>query len=330
MTNMNMETTPRNWCEDASRHNYVELMSEHFRSAGSMATLHPVQAASLVEMGRVGGLFGPQSMGSGSHLTSILSVMVSGSQRPLMILPANLLAKMQRAIQVWRQDWFVPLNLHVVSFETLGHASHSKDLEDMRPDLVVVPDCYKLKNEDSKATQIVAEYMEQNPSTKFVAFSGTDFDEYLHVIRWCLKDRMPVRAEGESRGSYRLRLLQTSGIVGSISTGEEGNTALFSEMFIEQLRGEAALVDLLVAALLSESKGQSRTFIQQGAVKVDGVKIMDVDQKITPGVYEIKVGKNAWTNVTFERQKCIHARREVGCRCHLCRPASPAKLEGLP
>jgi len=319
----------RNWAEDADRHNYVQKLSKYFREAGSTATLRTVQAASLVEMWHNGGLFGPQSMGSGVVLTSILSVIASRADRPLVLVPASLQAKLRQDMQSWRKDWLIPYNVQILSFEMLAHTSHSKDLDRCKPDLIVVPYCLKLKNKDSKATQIVAEYMERNPSTKFVAFSGTaDFDEYLHVIKWCLKDKMPIRAEGESRKAYRARLLQTSGIVGGMPTSEEENTAPFSEMLIEQLKGKAALVDLLVSAGLSESKGQSRTFIEQGAVNVDGVQVVDVDQKITPGVYVIKVGKKAWAKVTFEKQTCIHARREVGCRCHLCQPASP-NLEGL-
>ena len=134
------EAEPRNWVEDARRRNYVEIMSKYLRVPGSAATLSTVQAASLVEMGMRGGLFGPQSVAAGRGLTSILSVIVGRCNRPLMILPANLQAKMRQDMQGWGRSWVIPGNVMSISFEMLAHTSHSRDLEMFQPDHIVVPD----------------------------------------------------------------------------------------------------------------------------------------------------------------------------------------------
>lgn len=285
-----MNAEPRDWGEDAKTPDYTELMSKHFQAQGSTAMLRPVQAASLVEMGRYGGLFGPQSVGSGVVLTSILSVIVSRANRPLMLVPATLQAKLRQDMQAWRKDWLIPHNVQIVSFEMLAHASHSKDLDMAKPDIIVVPYCLKLKSKDSKATQIVAEYMAQNPSTKFVAFSGNidTFDEYLHVIQWCLKDKMPLRAEGESRKSYRARLLQTPGIVGDYLPIRSVITD-----------SKTSVIDVLVSSGLASSPGQARTFIEQGAVEIENFKVVDKTQKLRPGTHIIKIGRHTKTKVTL-------------------------------
>lgn len=207
-------TTEPRW--QASTQPHIEMLSTRFRTPGSTQMLRPVQAASLIEAHLAQGLFGPQCMGSGVTLSSLLIPLVMvGSQHTVILVPAALRKKMLQEVELLRNYWVLPQALFVSihSFESLAHGD---PLVGYRPDLIVVPDCSKLKNTDTKTTKRVAEYMEQNPSTKFVAFTLDvyNFDDYQHIIQWCLKDKTPVRLEGESRADYRLRLLQTRGVVG--------------------------------------------------------------------------------------------------------------------
>ena len=272
------ETKLRNWEEDAVAHDYVQKLSSHLRTSVT-SVLRPVQAASIFEMARNGGLFGPQAMDAGVSLSAVLSILVAGGQRPVMLVPAKLIEKLRLDLNAWRTSWHIPVNFCVISFEQLTSTKQNYRLEDALPDIIVVPDCSRLKDTDSKATQLVAEYMKERPETKFAAFT-TDvvtFDDYLHVIRWCLKDKTPVRAEGESRSDYRSRLLQTSGIVGSQT---------------------APISDVLVSAGLAKTLGQAHTFLQQSAVEVDGVQVHG-EFNLSPGVHTIKVGSRAWAKVTL-------------------------------
>jgi hypothetical protein len=186
----------RRWDVDAEERNYVKLMSEHFRRPGSNVELRPVQAASLVEMAQNGGLFGPQRVGAGKTLTSLLGFLVLRAQRPVLLLPANLLEKTRRDIQTLSKNWHIPVNVKTISYEMLGHPGHSLDLEHDTPDVIIADECHKLKSTDAAVTARVKRYMQKNPRTKFVALSGTmlrnSMEEYFHLIRWCLKERAPV------------------------------------------------------------------------------------------------------------------------------------------
>lgn len=279
------ETKLRSWAKDAETHNYVQVLSDAFRMPGVISVLRPVQAASLVEMAHNGGLFGPQAMGAGVFLSAVLSVLVAEGRRPVMLVPANLQEKLRRDLNAWRMSWHIPVNISVISFEELTSAKQNYRLEYAQPDLIVTPDCSRLKNLNSKATQLVAEYMKEKPETKFVAFTTNvdAFDDYMHVLRWCLKDKTPVQAEGESRSNFRARLLQTSGIVGLLGTETFESTPIS---------------DVLVGAGLAKTVGQARTFLQQSAVEVDGVQVHG-EFKLSPGVHTIQVGSRAWAKVTL-------------------------------
>lgn len=186
----------RRWDVDAESRNYVQLMSAHFRTPGSNETLRAVQAASLVEMAHNGGLFGPQRVGAGKTLTSLLGFLVLRAQRPVLLLPANLIEKTNRDIEMLRKTWHIPGNVARISYEMLGHAAHSQDLEIASPDVIIADECHKMKSADAAVTARVKRYMQKNPQTKFVALSGTmirnSMEEYYHLIRWCLKERAPV------------------------------------------------------------------------------------------------------------------------------------------
>lgn len=279
------ETKLRSWEKDAETREYVQILSNHLRRPGCAQVLRPVQAASLFEMAHNGGLFGPQAMGAGVFLSAVLSVLVAEGRRPVMLVPANLKEKLRQDLRTWSTSWYIPVMIQLISFEELTSAKQNYRLVDLRPDLIVAPDCSRLKNLNSKATQLVAEYMKEKPETKFVAFTTNvdAFDDYLHVIRWCLKDKTPIQAEGENRSDFRARLLQTSGIVGLLGTETFESTPIS---------------DVLVGAGLAKTVGQARTFLQQSAVEVDGVQVHD-EFKLSPGVHTIKVGSRAWAKVTL-------------------------------
>lgn len=285
---MDPDPTEPRW--QASTQPHIETLSTRIRIPGSTQVLRPVQAASVLEAYLTQGLFGPQSIGSGVTLSALLLTLVMDAKNPMLLLPAALREQTRKEIEYKRKDWLFPAHVFVLSYEELTRRGENP-LGLYQPDLIVTIDSHKLKNTDSKTTKRVAEYMEQKPSTKFGAFTPdvNNFDEYLHVIQWCLKDKTPIRAEGESRADYRSRLLQTRGIVGQfIDDPEFCVTSPFAE---------TPLVSILVSAGLTETKESAGTLIEQNAVEIDGVKAADKLKKLAPGTYTIKAGKRARAKV---------------------------------
>jgi tyrosyl-tRNA synthetase len=57
----------------------------------------------------------------------------------------------------------------------------------------------------------------------------------------------------------------------------------------------------LVQANLVKSTTEGRRRIEAGAVKVDGEKVSNVDQKLGPGTYVVKAGKREWARLVLRR-----------------------------
>jgi tyrosyl-tRNA synthetase len=57
----------------------------------------------------------------------------------------------------------------------------------------------------------------------------------------------------------------------------------------------------LVQANLVKSTTEGRRRIEAGAVKVDGEKVSNVDQKLGPGTYVVKAGKREWAKLVLRR-----------------------------
>jgi tyrosyl-tRNA synthetase len=57
----------------------------------------------------------------------------------------------------------------------------------------------------------------------------------------------------------------------------------------------------LVQANLVKSTTEGRRRIEAGAVKVDGEKVSNVDQKLGPGTYVVKAGKREWAKIVLRK-----------------------------
>jgi tyrosyl-tRNA synthetase len=57
----------------------------------------------------------------------------------------------------------------------------------------------------------------------------------------------------------------------------------------------------LAQASLVKSTTEGRRRIEAGAVKVDGEKVSNVDQKLGPGSYVVKAGKREWATIVLKR-----------------------------
>lgn len=184
----------RQWEADAR--GYVEKVSAYLRAPGGTQMLRPVQAASLVEAHDIKGLFGPQRVGAGKTLVSLLVFTVLGAQKPLLLIPAKLKDKTLRDMHALRKHWLVPGYVRVITYELLGREQSAKELENWRPDVIVMDEAHRVKNRSAAVTRRVDRYLQDHPDTKVVALSGTftkrSIKDYAHIAGWCLKDLNPT------------------------------------------------------------------------------------------------------------------------------------------
>lgn len=171
-------------------------LNEILRTATGRQKLRPLQALALLEILAYGGAFCPLGVGEGKTLITLLAPLVLDAQRPLLLLPANLIKKTQRDQHAAMRDWRVPRHTMPLSYELLGRHNHADDLEKYKPDLIIADEAHKLKNLKAAVTRRVSRYMKEHPETRFIALSGTfmrkSVMEFGPVLRWCIKEHAPI------------------------------------------------------------------------------------------------------------------------------------------
>ena len=170
---------------------------------GKPPMLRPIQVQSVIDMHDYGGLFGPQRVGSGKTLVTLISPTVLNAKKPLLLIPAKLIEKTRREMHAYRKRWLVPSFLRIVSYEILGRPQSAQLLEEYQPDLIIADEVHKLKNTGAAVTKRVKRYMEAHPETKMVALSGTitkrSLHDYAHISAWCLKGVNPTPRDFNTR-----------------------------------------------------------------------------------------------------------------------------------
>lgn len=179
----------RSWSASEAEELARELTEVLSRPGGTMK-LRPIQAISLYELGTEGGLFGPQRVGAGKTLTSLLAPVVGFSERPLLIIPAKLHDKTLREMSVLKHHWLLPDFLRIMTYEWLGRVQAADALEKFQPDLIIFDEAHKLKNPRAAVTRRVRRWMSDHPNTKVVAMSGTitkrSLHDFAHLLFWSL------------------------------------------------------------------------------------------------------------------------------------------------
>lgn len=172
----------------ASPEDLVDALGEVLAKPGGKMRLRPVQAQALWDLGSVGGLFAPATVGAGKTLISFLAPVVCFSTRPLLIVPAKLLAKTEREKAILSAHWLIP-SIRVVSYEWLGRVQGADALEKYQPDLIIADECHKLKNlRGAAVARRTNRWFKDGNKTKCVALSGTitkrSLHDYAHILQW--------------------------------------------------------------------------------------------------------------------------------------------------
>lgn len=159
--------------------------------------LRPVQAVALYEAALMNGLFAPLRVGSGKTIVSLLVAVTMNAKRPVLIVPAKLVDKTQRAARALSIHWQIPNFIRIVSYELLGRVQSAELLTRYQPDLVILDECHRAKNLKAAVTRRIVRYLAENRAARLVSMSGTitkrSLKDYAHLLRRALgAEKAPV------------------------------------------------------------------------------------------------------------------------------------------
>lgn len=239
----------RRW-PDAADAAVIEL-TEALRTPNGDQTLRPIQAVAIREALQCGGLLLNGRVGCGKTLVAALLATLFEDLRPIMLVPAGFGDKTDRELAEYRKHWALSHQIQIISYADISRDVDERILRTYAPGIIIADECDKLRRvRSSGVARRLSAYMAANPSTGFVAMTGTLFKEGLkdwaHLANWALKGGAPVpqlpieidawhgglkgdqgawpkmRAQlgvpetAEVRGAFRERLFTAPGVVISI------------------------------------------------------------------------------------------------------------------
>lgn len=181
------------------------------------ARLKPIQVRGLLDLESTSGCYGGVAawgVGHGKFLMSTLAFTArSGTQRPMLIVPAKL--KHQTGVEMLKQrpTWKIRTDIRVMSWEKLSRQSGLDELTQYCPDGISADEVHALKDPKSARSRKLMRYFKhiRNVSGRdlwFLGLSGTVLNrsvkELGHVAELALLDKTPLprtytEVEGWSR-----------------------------------------------------------------------------------------------------------------------------------
>lgn len=160
--------------------------------------LRPIQGVALLEIGRLKGGIIPIRVGGGKTLVSFLAPnMFPDVVRPLIVVPANLREKTERALKAMRKYYRISRSIQIRSYETLSTEANAELLFRLKPDFIFFDESHKIKNGSAAVTARVTRYVEKHLGhVRVVCASGTmhrgRIGDYAHYAVWCLGEGAPI------------------------------------------------------------------------------------------------------------------------------------------
>ena len=190
---------PRRRWEDADDlEDLIEGLTDLVKTPEGEMVLFGLQASAIREAHDFGGLFGPIGVGEGKALITLLTPIVCGAKRPLLLVPAQLRDQtLRKVIPEMSKHFQMHPNLRVVGYSELGLIQNEKLIEDFDPDMILADEVHYLKNPKAGCTKRVDRHMTAKPETTFIALSGTaakhSIMDYWQILKWCLgEENMPL------------------------------------------------------------------------------------------------------------------------------------------
>jgi len=179
---------------------------QQFLRPGAVGALRPIQRLALLEANRAGGLLAFVGTGHGKTLTCRLLPLVLRAQRPLLLLPASMLAANEALNQEYDQTW-LGSKFHILTYEQLSAKSGPALLADFSPDLIIADEAHALRHYTSARVKRLDRFL--GNGTKFCALSGTltarSPGDWAHLAFWALGPKSPAplsSATTQAWGSY--------------------------------------------------------------------------------------------------------------------------------
>lgn len=174
----------------------VRVWTEKLRTPDGTQILRGTQAQSLAELSQCGGLFGPQSVGTGKTLVTALAPTVRGALRPALVSLASLIRKTQKDFAELAPHWRVHRGIRLFSYEFLGREQGAHALEQYDPDILILDEAHRAKNLRAAVTRRLKRLIEKRPNICVVCLSGTmckdGLLDFAHLLSWCLRERSPA------------------------------------------------------------------------------------------------------------------------------------------
>lgn len=192
-----IKTLPRRrWEESPDLEQFIEAMTAWLKTPQGTQRLRPHQAVGLQELHDYGRFVADFPVGEGKTLVTFLAPVVLEAQRPLLLVPANLVEKTFKEFRKLAEHWNGRRDIEILSYEKLSREKQADFLERFQPDLILCDEVYSLKSTRSGRTKRVKRYMKAHPETKFLPLSGTfwknSVHDYAHISEWAMKDLSPV------------------------------------------------------------------------------------------------------------------------------------------
>lgn len=173
---------------------HVGSYTDMLRKPNGLQTLRPIQALALHELTN-GGVFCPIGVGEGKTLVTLLAPTLIGAERPLLLLPARLVAKTETELDLYAENWNV-FRPTIRSYEWMGIAKNADFIAMFNPDLIMADECQRLKNLKAAVTRRVMRFVRKE-KTRCLFLSGTittkSLHDYWHLLKVCLPEaRLPM------------------------------------------------------------------------------------------------------------------------------------------
>ena len=174
----------------------VPDLTDQYRTATGSWSLRPIQSAGLWHAAKTNGLIGPVGVGGGKGLLTMLLPLALKAQRPLLLLPANLLETFHMEYRKFRPHFRVASNLKVLTYSALSVASGADFLNRYQPDLIIGDEAHNLRHPESTRTKRLLRYARAFPETKHCYLSGTltkrGLRDYAHLAELALGANAPL------------------------------------------------------------------------------------------------------------------------------------------
>ena len=193
---------------------YAQFWSKELRSHPESRSLRRIQGEILQVASQqalkpwAAGMLGLVGVGAGKTLPFFLMPQVFGAERPLLLVPADMISggQLLKDHFEWSQEYdMLPIHvikrgivpdvrtrtLFIMSYAQLSQPSGTDVLRRLAPDLIMADEAHALGDPTSSRTMRFIRHMKAAPDTRFVAMSGTltgsSLTDYAHLAEIALR-----------------------------------------------------------------------------------------------------------------------------------------------